>query len=150
MKAACLLVGVLLFAGCSYQSGPTLADVNNTNIKKLRGAYGLFLIQHNLRGPESEEELKAYLRSDESALIKLARMGMTVDQIDSIFISERDGQPFKVRYGLRGMGDHAAVFEVEGVNGKRQVALAKTIEADDAEYERLWNQKGPREESREF
>ena len=107
---------VLSVVGCS-QKFPSLADVNDTNIKKLRGAYGLFLFQHDLRGPESEEELKEYLRTDPGAKVKLERMGMTLDDIDSIFISERDGQPFKVRYGLNGLGDHAAVFEADGVDG---------------------------------
>ncbi|QDT69259.1 hypothetical protein MalM25_21930 [Planctomycetes bacterium MalM25] len=142
MKAVTLLA-VMLVVGCSSQRVPSLAEVNNTNIKKLRGAYGLYLFQHDLRGPENEEELKEYLRTDEGAQVKLGRMGMTVDQIDSIFISERDGQPFKVRYGLRGLGDHAVAFEAEGVDGKRMVALSIPREVDDAEYERLWNQKRP-------
>lgn len=142
MKTSALLV-LMLLVGCSSQRVPSLAEVNNTNIKKLRGAYGLYLFQHSLRGPESEEQLKEYLRTDEGAQVKLGRMGMTVDQIDSIFISERDGKPFKVRYGLRGLGDHAAVFEAEGVDGKRMVALTNPREVDEAEYDQLWNQERP-------
>lgn len=144
-----LMILVLLPVGCSRKV-PTLADVNDTNIKKLRGAYGLFLFQHDLQAPESEEELKAYLRTDAGAKVKLERMGMTLDDIDSIFISERDGQPFKVRYGLNGLGDHAAVFEAVGIDGKRQVALAIPREFDDAEYEQLWNQQKPADEQMSF
>ena len=140
---ACFLVG------CSKKV-PTLADVNNTNIKKLRGVYGLFLFQHNMRGPQSEEELKDYLRTDPGATVKIKRMGMTLEDIDRIFVSERDGQPFKVRYGLNGLGDHAAVFEAEGVDGKRQVALATPREVEQAEYDRLWNQKRPVAEKMAF
>ncbi|MEN1681364.1 MAG: hypothetical protein AAGJ46_17415 [Planctomycetota bacterium] len=139
----------LCMVGCSKKA-PTLADVNNTNIKKLRGAYGLFLFQHNLRGPESEDQLKDFLRTDAGAKVKLERMGMTLDDIDSIFISERDGKPFKVRYGLNGIGDHAAVFEAEGVDGKRQVAFANPREVDADEYDQLWKQERPAAERMEF
>ncbi len=149
MKLACVIVSIFL-VGCGSQQVPSLADVNNTNIKKLRGAYGLFLFQHNLQGPESEEELKQYLRTDAGAKVKLERMGMTLDDIESIFISERDGQPFKVRYGLKGLGDHAAVFEAEGLDGKRQVALTIPREVDEAEYDKLWNQQRPDTEEIRF
>lgn len=145
-----LLALVLLAAGCSTNIEPSLKDVNNTNIKKLRGAYGLFLFQHNLRGPESEEELKEYLSSDAGAAVKLGRMGVSVDQIDSMFVSERDNQPFKVRYGLRGLGDHPIVFEAEGVDGKRFIAFTTPREVDAAEYESLWDQKASASSAQAF
>lgn len=59
-----------------------------------------------------------------------------------MFISERDGQPFKIRWGLRGFYDHAIVFEAEGIDGKREIGLTETIEiADDAVYEDYWSGK---------
>ena len=135
-----LLCLTSLVIGCG-RSEPSVADVNNTNIKRLRGAYGMFLIAHGLKGPQSEEELKEFLRTDKGALTKLERMGLAVDDIDAIFVSERDGKPFKVRYGLEGIGDHPMVFESEGVDGRRLIAFVVPREVDDAEYEALWNAK---------
>lgn len=135
----CMFV-VVGIAGCG-QSQPTLADINNSNIKRLRAAYGLYLIQHNLRGPESEEKLKEYLTTNAGAIAKMERQGVPKEQMLDIFINERDGKPFKVRYGLVGMGDHPIVFEEEGVDGKRLVAYSPPRELNKEEYEAAWNSK---------
>lgn len=141
--AGCLfLLAVCL--GCGGGNPvPSLADVNNTNMKKLRGAYGLYQLKHGLVGPKNEEEFKNYLKVDAGAKVKLGRMGVTPETVDDIFISERDGQPFKVRYGLKGLSDHAIVFEAEGVDGKRFVSFIEPRELDALEYERLWNGEAP-------
>lgn len=129
------------FVGCGGSAVPTLADVNNTNLKKLRGAYGLYLINHNLVGPKNEQEFKEYLKNDPGAKVKMGRMDVTPDTVDDIFISSRDGQPFKIRWGLRGLADHAIVFEAEGVDGKRMVAFSEPREVGSDEYQRLWKSK---------
>ncbi|MEQ8208920.1 MAG: hypothetical protein RH917_03740 [Lacipirellulaceae bacterium] len=134
---------VIVAVGCG-DSVPTLADVNNTNIKKLRGAYGLYLVNHGMKGPENEEEFKQYLKTDEGAKVKMGRMGVTPEMVDSIFISDRDGKPFKIRYGLKGLGDHAIIFEEVGVEGKRQISFIEPREVGAEEYEQLWNGARPK------
>ena len=68
---------------------------------------------------------------------------MDIDNIDELFVSERDGQPFKIRWGMvsrvRGPSQ-PVIFEAEGVEGKRQVGFtsSKMQEVDSAEYDRLW------------
>jgi len=71
----------------------------------------------------------------------LELMQIDRENLDELFMSERDGEPFKIQWGVKGWGDRALVFESVGVNGKRLVALSETREVDDAEYEGLWSGK---------
>jgi hypothetical protein len=135
---SCLLL--ILISGCGPK-GPSLAELNNTNILRARAAYGVYLISHGLKGPKSKEELMDYLKNSETARVKLKKIDVSQDSIDEIFISERDGEPFKIRYGLRGMSDHAVIFESVGVDGKRMVAYNTPVELDDAAYEKAWKGK---------
>lgn len=143
MRTRLLILGLSLafLIGCSGSKPPTLGEVNNTNIKKVRGAYGMFLILHGLNGPKDEETFKEFLKTDKGAGVKLGRMGISQDQVDEMFISERDGEPFKIRYGLVGRGDYPIVFESKGVDGKRFVAFLTPREVDAQEYEVLWKKK---------
>ena len=132
---SCLIV---ICQGCG-RSQPSLADYNNTNIQKLRAIYGAFIVAHDLEGPKDEAEFKQYLTQDIGAKVKLKRMGVEQADALSLFNSDRDGKPFKIRYGLRGLGDHPIIFESEGVGGKRMVAFATPREVDADEYEKLWS-----------
>ncbi|MEM8945836.1 MAG: hypothetical protein AAGD11_11690 [Planctomycetota bacterium] len=136
--SGCMSLMMVVALGCSVGGEPSLADFNDSNIKKLRGAYGLFLVAHNLNGPESKEELLAYLTTNPTAIRKMEMMGIAKDAIPSIFMSDRDGKPFKVRYGLKGLDDHYIVFESEGVDGKRLVAHHTPVELEPDEYEAAW------------
>ena len=70
----------------------------------------------------------------------LAKRGVT--SVDDIFVSERDGQPFDIRYGLvsgpRGSTE-LVVLEKQGSGGKHMVAYLNMTqrEVDDAEYQDL-------------
>ena len=128
-----LLVVVALFSGCSNTKKMT--EVYSTNIKKLHGSYMLYLENHGYVGPKDEAELKNYLKNDATAIYLLKRIDVTPESVDEMFISDRDGQPFVVRYGVRGEADHAVVFEAEGIDGMRLVALTNPTECDDDEYE---------------
>ncbi len=74
-------------------------------------------------------------------------MGVDRDKMDAIFVSERDGKPFKIKFGaVRGFAaPHIPiVFEAEG-DGRKQVAWtnAQVRDVDDAEYQQLWGEKAP-------
>lgn len=63
-------------------------------------------------------------------------MEITDEMVSSMFISDRDGQEYVVRWGLTlGMADHAMIFETEGVEGNRLVGFALPRELDDSEHE---------------
>lgn len=131
---ACFSILLLSNTGCT-DTGTSVAEFNKTNIKRLRNAYALYQTGHGGKGPKSEEDLKNYLTSDKAASIRLERMGVASESLDDIFASERDGQPFTVRYGVSNTRDEAIVFEQTGVDGKRMVAFHEPRELDDQEYQ---------------
>jgi hypothetical protein len=134
--AAVSLVGLIV--GCNGQKPVDVSELNKTNIAKLRNAYSIYMNQHQFTGPKNEKELKDFVKSDLTAKVLLERMGVKPDDIDGIFVSDRDGKPFKVRWGLLGMADFPIVFEAEGKDGKRMVAYATVKELSSAEAEKLY------------
>lgn len=73
-------------------------------------------------------------------------MGVDVDQIDAIFMSERDGQPLIVKYEIEsGLGASIpVVFEQQGQEGKRRIGLTNGAvqEAEETEYKKLLGAAG--------
>ena len=130
------VIGCVLFAGCEKKVD--LAAVYGTNIKKVHLGYRIFMASHNDVGPKDEASFKEYLKTDHNAVFRMKRVDVTPETVEEIFVSERDGQPFKIRYGLKGSQNHAVVFESVGIDGKRMIAFGKPIEVDEAEYERQW------------
>jgi hypothetical protein len=142
LLGGCLLTGVL--SGCSNGSDPSaaIARVNETNLQRLANLYFTYQSKHNWRGPGDEAEFKAFLRSYNPD--KLTRIGIDPNKLDELFVSERDGQPFKIRYGVPGsaMGSsEPVIFEATGTNGTRLVGFLnmEQREVDAAEYDALWS-----------
>lgn len=74
---------------------------------------------------------------------KLDRIGIDQGLIDELFVNERDGQPFKIRYsvpGSAGGSSEPVIFESLGENGTRIIAFLNMTqrEVDEAEYDVLW------------
>ena len=132
-----LIVCVMLVSGCSGdKTKPQLMAHNSSNIRKVHNCYQLFIQRHQMTGPTSEKEFKDFLKS-EAAAPNLKLIDMDASMVDDMFISERDGEPFIVKYGINGYGP-AIVFEAKGVDGARMVAYSPPKEiSDNAEYERL-------------
>ena len=119
-----------------------IANANDSNVKRLATMYSIFQTQHGFRGPKDESTLRQFIGEQDPQRMKVA--GMDVSDVSSLFVSERDNQPFKVRYGVNTVIRGPAmpvVFEAEGIEGKRQVGFTNgpMKEVDDAEYEKLWN-----------
>ena len=136
-----ILVGLL--SGCTGGVNPenALAQANETNLQRLANLYVAFQTQNNWVGPADEAKFKEFLRTFSPN--KLTRIGIDPANTDQLFVSERDGQPFKIRYAVVGsmMGSQEpVVFEAEGVDGKRLVGFTDMSqrEVDDAEYETLF------------
>ena len=139
LAAVLLPILALLCSGCG-ENLPSLADLNDTNIKRVHSLYNVYMNGNQLVGPSSEDELIEFLTTDNTAKVLVERMGLTADEsLRDLFVSERDGQPFKIRWGLSGVADHAIVFEAEGQEGKRLVALSVPTPMDDTEYEGYWS-----------
>ena len=140
--AVAMWIGVL--AGCG--GGPTpeerIAANNDTNIKRLASLYAMFQLKNQYLGPANESEFKQFIQKQDADRLKLA--GIDVADIEGLFVSERDEQPFKIRYGVntRVRGPSLAViFEQTGVDGLRQVGFTGSAlrEVESDEYDRLWN-----------
>ena len=141
-----LFVG--LVTGCSNGNNPesALASANGTNLQRLANLYSAYQSEHDWRGPQDEAEFKAFLHSYNPA--NLQRIGIDPNNIDALFISERDGQPFKIRYGVAGnvMGSpEPVIFEATGAGGKRLVGFLnmEQREVDAGEYDALLSGKAP-------
>lgn len=135
-----VLVGICCaFLGCrDTRIEDAVAAANSTRIQQLYNCYSLFGHQNKYRGPKDEAEFKEFLQNPRYEK-NLRLMQIDRSTLDEIFVSERDGEPFKVRYQVNGLGNKAVIFEATGVDGKRMIALEKPIEVDDQEYEAYWS-----------
>jgi len=129
--AACLLLVGLMGCGSGVKS---VAEIKDTNIKKIHALYSFYMSNNQYTGPASEEVFREYCGTAEGKFA-IKRMGMDPEKIDEYFKSERDEEPFVIRYGLKGVADHAIVFEAVGVDGKRMIAFGTPAEFDSAEYD---------------
>ncbi len=142
-------------AGCSNSSDPTnaLAKANETNLQRIANLYFAFQTENDWRGPADEAQFKKYIHSINPD--KLTRIGIDPAKIDELFISERDGQPFKIRYGVPGNvrgSSEPVVFEATGDGDKRLVGFLnmQQREVDAAEYDSLWSATAPQTPQREI
>lgn len=145
--ALVLAAGAAGLSGCGRDgTANAVAAMNDTNLKRLANLYAAHQNLQGGKGPKGEAEFKGYIRGFDPT--KLGMMGVDPNNVDAVFTSDRDGQPFKVRYGVgggRGSSD-AVVFEAAGKDGLRQVGFTdgKVQEVGDAEYKTLLAGKGER------
>lgn len=139
------MLALALFAltGCGDQNSAMLnelKDRNSTNVARVSSLYKLYTYRHNSKGPDDREELIAFVNSGDVDK-NLERIGVPKENPENLFISERDGQPLKVRWGLKIRPDEVTpiAFESVGVDGVRLVAADTVLEvATDEEYDKLW------------
>lgn len=134
-----VLAGSWLVPGCS-SGGRASAPMQESTIKPLGLLYGQFMGQHQGRPPASEEEFKQFIRERGMGMLKQ----FNVPDVDSLFISPRDKQPYVVIYGgPKGppalAGQPVIAYERQGVGGKRYVAnsLGAVEEVDETKFREL-------------
>ncbi len=132
-----LVVAALLAAGCTQQTQSKKQQ--ESRLKPLSMLYGQYMGQHRGQPPQSEAEFKKFVESQKSFL---NQFGITDPA--TLFISERDGQPYVVIYGKpKGpaalAGKPVIAYEKVGVGGKRFVAseLGAVEEVDEARFKEL-------------
>jgi hypothetical protein len=138
-----LLLLALAAAGCGSD------ELNSPTAVKMRGLANLYLdcaVPKNGKGPANEQELKKHIRGLPSFILE--SNGVDPNALDALFVSERDGEPFVVSYGLSitgisGTSAPVVVHEKTGKNGKRLVAFANTkVElVDEARLQELTSAK---------
>jgi hypothetical protein len=110
---AAAAVLIVLAAGCRGASPPPAGHDQLATIAKY---YGLYQGQHHGETPASEQKLKEFIRARDRSV-----------NVESLFVSPRDQQPFVIRYGKKvaapGPGGASIVaYEKAGVSGRRLVA----------------------------
>jgi hypothetical protein len=123
VPAVVLLTAVV---GCRSRDDPATATsdpVAKVRLTRINKFYRLYSNQHK-KPPSDEKAFKDFVRSlpqdeKDAALIK-------GDDVDSLFVSPRDGQKYHIEYGLvaRPEGPNRALaWEETGQKGMRYVAL---------------------------
>jgi hypothetical protein len=131
----------LMGTGCS-RSDPAsrIGAMNDTRIKQLANLYMAHQIRNGSNGPKDEAAFKSFIQKGMPSH-RLEMMRVDPNKVDDLFVSERDGQPFVIKYGQSGgvMSKLPVVFEKDGQAGKRQVAYTngKAVEVDEGRYQEL-------------
>lgn len=141
MMSAAAAALVAAAAGCSDSSiSRQVAAMNDSRIKQLANLFRFYQATNGWVGPKDEATLRTFVASAPAK--NLAMMGVDPTKFDELLVSDRDGKPFRVRWGVTigPLEEQAVVFEEEGLGGKRFVAFtgARAEEVDGDRYERLW------------
>lgn len=141
----CLTVAVLVVGVTGCGGGVDVAgrvgDKNKTNIQKLLNLITLHQKRTN-KAADSPEMLREWLDIADNIAQNLELMDIDKDKLDDFLVSERDGEPFDVRWGTyqaMGAASEPYIFEKIGVEGLRQVIWTggKITEVDEDEYDKL-------------
>ena len=96
------LIAIMISLGCG--GGPNadkmFADRFDTKIKKLAVLYSTFQARNNWTGPADDAEFRTYI--DSVSETRLGRLNITKSEVDGLFQSERDGQPYRIRWSMVG------------------------------------------------
>ena len=141
MMFAAAAAVVAVVAGCSDSSiSRQVAAMNDSRIKQLANLFRFYQATNGWVGPKDEATLRTFVASAPAK--NLAMMGVDPTKFDELLVSDRDGKPFRVRWGVTigPLEEQAVVFEQDGHDGKRFVAFtgARAEEVDTDRYEKLW------------
>ncbi len=135
---------LLSFTGCSR--GPNVDDMvakaTDSNVKRVAKMYTIFMKSHDWKGPQNANELKAFISRQNAD--QMRAMGIDPDNLDALFLDERDQQELKVRWSLKGAmrtPPLPVVFEANASpDGFYQVGFTGSAakQVDQAEYDRMW------------
>lgn len=127
-------------AGCGEDEA-----LSSTTAAKLRGLARVYLdysVPKNGAGPADQATLSKHIKKLPEHV--LAANGVDPELGDGLFVSDRDGQPFVVRYGqsigmISGTSTQVIAHEQTGVRGKKLVTFVsgKVELADDARLQEL-------------
>ena len=137
-----VVAGIVLLSalplGCTPRTESQ--EREQSNLKPLAVFYGRFMGRHRGLPPANEAEFKEFVRSLSTG--ELASFNVT--DLESLFVSSRDGQPYVIIYGQPsgppGPGGAPVIaYEQVGVGGKRFVAssMAAIEEVDEARFKEL-------------
>jgi hypothetical protein len=132
-------------AGCADRSiSRQVAAMNDSRIKQLANLFRFYQATNGWVGPKDEATLRSFVQA--APRKNLDMMGIDPSRFEEMLVSDRDGKPFAVRWGVSigPMEEQAVVFEAEGRDGRRLVAYtgARTEEVDAERYAKLFAGEG--------
>jgi len=145
LAVAGLMTCAMIGCGAGDVVGNAVNDANKTNVARVANAYAMFQMRHageGYRGPKDEAELKAFMQENAETMT-----GMGIDDYDAVFVSERDDEAIKVRWGIKGSSRgcyDAIAFETTGSGGSRLVGFASGLQEeieDESHYNNLFEGK---------
>src|SRR5262245_15304540 len=89
-----LVPALIAVPGCGSDE---LESPTATKLRTISNFYLEYAIGQNGKGPDNEQTLKKHLRGVPEFVLQTS--GIKRDEIDSLFTSERDQEPFVVLYG---------------------------------------------------
>jgi hypothetical protein len=128
----------LLPVGCGGKGGEL--SEGEKNIQALSVMWGRHISSNRGQSPPNEAAFKKFIQT--TGKDELTGMGLDPNNLDKLFTSPRDNQPYGLAYRMPATTPGAdgtmpmVIWEKTGVNGKRMVAnsLGKIEEIDDAEF----------------
>jgi hypothetical protein len=133
------LVALLLISGCSSRNAKESTNRANSRLNWLLRVRNQAMSRGQV--PKSEEEFKRYLNSLDAATQDRIKKGAGVSNVEELFISERDGEPYAIFYGQppAGVAKDLIAYERTGVDGVRFVGygLGAVAEADEQKFNEL-------------
>jgi hypothetical protein len=137
----CILLSVVFTAGCSkHDPASRIGAMNDARIKQVANLYMAHQMRNASNGPKDEPAFKEFIQKKMPGH-RLEMMRVDPAKLDELFVSERDGQPFVIKYGQSGgvMSKTPVVFEKDGRDGTWQVAYTngQVEEVDSAKYQEL-------------
>jgi hypothetical protein len=120
-----IVLGMLLFcaaSGCDNGPPGYTETEAKTRLTRLLRLYQLY-VDRNRKGPANEQALREFAKQLTSVEKDEYLIG---DDVESIFTSSRDNQPFVIKYNLNtqpGGETRAVAWEAVGQGGRRYVAL---------------------------
>ncbi len=136
------LLPFLLLLGCGTEQH--VESESEAHLKKLAVGYGRYIRKYG-KTPRNGKALKDFLKT----LKKEKSAALIVDNVEKLFHSPRDNQPYVVNYGLKQQGipnphrPPIIAYEKQGKKGKRLVAFITTEvrEVEEAEFQELLKAK---------
>jgi hypothetical protein len=135
-----VLLALAAVPGCG---GNELESRTANRLRGLARVYLDYAVPKNGNGPDSQQTFAKHLRSLPDFVLQTN--GIDPAEGDAVFRSERDGEPFFIRYGVKlshisGTAAPPLAHEKTGKNGKRLVVLANArVElVDEARFRELF------------
>ncbi len=136
-----IVVGCLVWMGCGGGARESLQREQST-LKPLAILYGQYIGQHRGQVPPNEEAFRKFVEQEAPKM----KGQFTFSTIEELFVSPRDGKPYKILYGEAAKkgppgpdGSPLIAYEQQGQGGRRWIASAMGAieEVDETRFKQL-------------